>query len=288
MSLVIEATGPLALLEDLGRFGHGGLGISTSGAMDRRAHRLANRLVGNPEDLATLEVLMGGLRVRMAKHAILAVTGAPVSITVDGQPKPVLAPFGVRTGEVVTLGAPSQGLRSYLAVRGGIDVAPVLGSRSTDPTTGIGPAKVAVGDVLPIGPTPVTPVPVGDASHEVFRDGEITLRGVWGPRDDWFTDQARESFTRQTWETTAQGDRVGLRLTGTPLERAITGELKSEGVIRGSIQVPNNGEPLVFLADHPTTGGYPVIGVIADADVDKLAQARPGTRVRFVMERRRL
>lgn len=286
MSLVVEAVGPLVLVEDLGRPGYGPLGISTSGALDRRAHRLANRLVGNPESAATLEVLMGGLRVRAAAELTVAVSGAPVSVKVDGRPRAVLAPLRLTTGQVLELGVPPTGLRSYLAVRGGIAVDPVLGSRSTDPTTGVGPPRVAAGDVLPVGPRPAEPIPPGDASTAVTRPHELVLRAVWGPRDDWFTEESREAFARRTWEVTAEGDRVGVRLAGEPLERARDGELQSEGIVRGAIQVPRNGQPLVFLADHPTTGGYPVIAVVADADVDQLAQARPGTIVRFRPERR--
>ncbi|GAB3624162.1 biotin-dependent carboxyltransferase family protein [Mariniluteicoccus endophyticus] len=285
MSLAVDAVGPLVLVEDLGRHGYGHLGISPSGALDRRAHALANRLVGNPEDLATLEVLMGGLRVRGTRELTVALTGAPTPVTLDGVPQALLAPFRMQTGQLLALGVPEQGLRTYLAVRGGIDVAPVLGSRSTDPTTGVGPPRVAAGDVLPVGEPPATPIPRGDASMVVHRDGELTLRVVWGPRDDWFTQRARESFLHSVWETTAQGDRVGVRLAGEPLERARADELASEGIVRGAVQVPRDGQPLVFLADHPTTGGYPVIAVVVDADVDRLAQARPGTRVRFSLDR---
>lgn len=286
MSLVVEAVGPLVLVEDLGRPGYGPLGISTSGAMDRRAHRLANRLVGNREDAATLEVLMGGLRVRATTGMTVAVTGAPAPVTVDGRPRALLAPLRLEAGQVLALGAPTTGLRSYLAVRGGIAVGPVLGSRSTDPTTGVGPPRVTAGTELPIGPRPDQPVPSGDASSSIELPRDLVLRAVWGPRDDWFTEASRQAFAGATWEVTAEGDRVGVRLRGEPLERSREGELQSEGIVRGAVQVPRAGQPLVFLADHPTTGGYPVIAVVNDADVDLLAQARPGTIVRFRPERR--
>ncbi|GAB3708543.1 5-oxoprolinase subunit C family protein [Mariniluteicoccus flavus] len=289
MSLVVEAMGPLVLVEDLGRPGYGPLGISTSGALDRRAHRLANRLVGNPESLATLEVLMGGLRVRATADVTVALAGAPVPAKVDGRPRAFLAPWRLHTGEVLILGAPEHGLRTYLAVRGGIDVEPVLGSRSTDPTTGVGPPRVAVGDVLPVGARPEELIPGGDASTEVTHPHrDLLLRAIWGPRDDWFTAESRAAFARGVWEVTAEGDRVGVRLAGEALERAREGELASEGIVRGAVQVPRSGQPLVFLADHPTTGGYPVIAVVADTDADRLAQARPGTKVRFRMETRAL
>lgn len=286
MSLIVEAVGPLVLVEDLGRPGYGPLGISTSGAMDRRAHRLANRLVGNPEDAATLEVVMGGLRVRATADVTVAVAGAPAPVTVDGRPRALLAPVHVESGQVLALGAPALGLRSYLAVGGGIVVDPVLGSRSTDPTTGVGPPRVVVGTELPVGPRPEGPVPSADAASALQGARDLELRAVWGPRDDWFTPESREAFARTAWEVTAEGDRVGVRLQGEPLERSREGELQSEGIVRGAVQVPRTGQPLVFLADHPTTGGYPVIAVVADADIDLLTQARPGTRVRFRPERR--
>lgn len=288
MSLVVKALGPLALVEDLGRPGYGHLGVCPSGAADRASHRLANALVGNAEGAATLEVLLGGLRASVTTDAVIALTGAPAAVNVAGRPVAFGEAVHVRAGDDIAVGAPTHGLRTYLAVRGGFAVAPVLGSRSSDPTTGLGPAPVTVGDELPFGDDTAGDVPGVDAGTAFVRSGDLLLRAVWGPRDDWFTDEARAAFTAKAWEVSAEGDRVGVRLLGSALERSRVGELASEGLVRGAIQVPANGQPIVFLADHPTTGGYPVIAVTRDEDVDHLAQARPGTRVRFVCERRTL
>lgn len=286
MTLVVEAVGPLCLVEDLGRPGYGDLGVSTSGAADREAHALANRLVGNDADAATLEVLMGGLRVRAGRALTVALTGAPVAATVNGRPVSFLAPVHLDVGDVLGFGVPIAGLRTYVAVRGGIVTTTVLGSRASDPTTGLGGAPLRAGDELPIGTLPSTPIPDVDAGCTPTPTTGLTLRAVLGPRDDWFTEAALASFAGQVWEVTAEADRVGVRLTGQSLERGVHDELPSEGTVRGAVQVPKNGQPVVFLADHPTTGGYPVVAVIVDEDVDRLAQARPGTRVRFRCERR--
>lgn len=288
MSLVIDALGPLALVEDLGRPGYGDLGICPSGAADRASHRLANALVGNDVSAASLELLLGGLRAHVTRDTVVAFAGAPAPVTLDGRPVAFAEPIRVGAGSEIALAAPVHGLRTYLAVRGGLDVTPVLGSRSSDPTTGVGPPRVRVGDEFPVGTLVAGDIPCVDASTAFVRSGELLLRAVWGPRDDWLTDEARATFTSRAWEVSAEGDRVGVRLVGAALSRSRDGELASEGLVRGAVQVPANGQPIAFLADHPTTGGYPVIAVVRDEDIDHLAQARPGTKVRFVCERRTL
>ena len=288
MSLVIDALGPLALVEDLGRPGYGHLGIAPSGAADRASHRLANSIVGNDAAAATLEMLLGGLRAHVTRDVVVVFTGAPARVAINARPAAFGEPLFLRSGDEIALATPVHGLRTYLGVRGGIDAPAVLGSRSSDPTTGVGPRRLQVGDELAFGADIVGSIPCVDASTAFVRSGDLLLRAVWGPRDDWFTEAARAAFTASSWEVSAEGDRVGVRLLGSPLERSRSGELASEGLVRGAIQVPANGQPIVFLADHPTTGGYPVIAVVRDEDIDHLAQARPGTRVRFVCERRTL
>ena len=283
MSLVIDAVGPQVLVQDTGRFGYSNLAISASGAMDGTAHRLANRLVGNTETAATLEILMGGFRSHATEYATVALTGAAAEVTVNGRHRPMAAPLLLHPGDEVSVGQPSNGLRTYLAVRGGFDVPPVLGSRASDPTTGIGPAPVCAGDLLEIGALIADDVPQRVFVPPLHRTDVLELSGTWGPRADWFTPAARVRFTSSLWHVSAQTNRVGVRLEGGSLERSVTGELPSEGLVRGAVQVPANGEPLVFANDHPTTGGYPVIGVVDETSVDKLAQARPGTAVRFRM-----
>jgi len=279
--LEVLATGALALVEDLGRPGLAATGVGRSGAADRAALRLANRLVANAEDAAGLEVVFGGLAVRARGLLTVALTGAPAPADVDGTPVGHRAVLTLRAGQVLRLGTPPTGLRTYLAVRGGITVDPVLGSCSTDVLSGLGPEKLAPGDVLPVGPEPgavplVDVAPVADPPG-----GPVVLRAVPGPRADFLADPA--ALARATWTASSRSDRVGMRLEGDALERAGSGELPSEGLVRGSVQVPPGGEPVLFLADHPVTGGYPVAAVVLDADVDRAAQVRPGQQVRFVL-----
>ena len=285
-ALVVEAVGPLALVEDLGRPGHASVGVTGSGAADRRALRLANRLLGNAEGAAGVEVLLGGLAVRADGAVRVCVTGAPAPVLVDGRAAPLGAPLDLRDGQLLTLGMPSTGLRTYLAVRGGLAEPHVLGSASTDPTMGVGPDPLTPGRRLAVG-SPPDREPAADvdvAAPEPPPVTDVALRVVLGPRDDWFAPSAVDSLTSQPWAVTAESDRVGVRLAGPALDRAATGtarELPSEAVVRGAVQVPHSGQPLVFLADHPTTGGYPVVAVVVDDDTDVLAQLRPGERVRF-------
>ena len=277
----VTAVGPLALVEDLGRRGLGALGVPTGGAADRVAHRLANRLVGNPEDAATIELLLGGLELRAVADLLIAATGAPAPLAVAGRPVAWAAPVHVPAGARITVGVPGHGVRSYLAMRGGIAAEPVLGSRSGDPTTGLGPPPLRVGDALRVGPDPGGVVRSSDLTPAAHRWGGTSVRVVLGPADDWFDPAALARLTTTTWRVSSHSDRVGLRLDGGTLPRRRPGERPSEGVVRGAVQVPPSGEPLIFLADHPTTGGYPVIAVVVDDDTDLLAQCRPGDTVRM-------
>ncbi|GLZ43757.1 biotin-dependent carboxyltransferase family protein [Actinokineospora sp. NBRC 105648] len=280
-ALTVLATGPLALVQDLGRPGYGHLGVPPSGALDVPSLRLANRLAGNAEEAAGIECVLGGLRVRAETSCTVAVTGPSVPVLRNGHDVGSHAPVHLRVGDVVELGSPTAGLRSYLAVSGGIDVPPQLGSRATDVLSGIGPPPLRAGDVLPLG-TPVGP-PVGeDAVPPPSPSDHLTVPVVLGPREDWFTDPAAQ-LAGVVWAVSPESNRVGLRLLGEPLRRApgFEGELTSEGVITGAVQVPASGRPVIFLADHPTTGGYPVIGVVPTRYLADLAQARPGTKIRL-------
>lgn len=287
-SLVVEVVGPLATIQDLGRPGHAALGVTTSGAADRRALRLANRLVGNDEGAAAVEILLGGLVLRAGGPVTVSVAGAPTPLSVNGAAAPLCAPFDLGAGDRLAVGMPSSGLRTYLALGGGLVVERLFGSASSDPTTGLGPPPLEVGTRLEVGPAPRTvPVGVDALGPEGPRVSALVLRAVAGPRDDWFTPGAMATLTGSAWTVTADSDRVGVRLAGPSLDRRRPGELPSEGVVRGGVQVPASGQPLVFSADHPTTGGYPVIAVVLDEDTDALAQSRPGERVRFRLLRPR-
>ncbi|WP_017604825.1 5-oxoprolinase subunit C family protein [Nocardiopsis alkaliphila] len=280
--LEISATGPMTTVQDQGRFGHAALGVGRSGAADIRSHTLANRLLGNPSDAATLEVTLGGLCVRARGPVTVAVTGAEAPVRVDGRSVAINTVLHLPDHAELTLGTPSRGLRSYLAVRGGLDVPPVLGSRSTDVLAGLGPALVEPGDVLPVGPAPADFPHLDHAPVAPVGADQVELRIRFGPRQDWFTEQAHRTLLTGAYEVTSRSDRVGARLAGPVLERSREGELPSEGMVPGSLQVPPDGEPVLFLADHPVTGGYPVIAVVCSADLPEAAQARPGTRIRFV------
>ncbi|MGY1804269.1 biotin-dependent carboxyltransferase family protein [Blastococcus sp. SYSU D00922] len=278
--LTVLAPGPFATVQDDGRPGWASIGVTRSGAADRTAAALANRLVGNDDAAAVLEATAGGLRVRAGRTLLVAVTGAPAPVLVDDRPAPFAAPLTLRPGQVLVLGVPPVGLRTYLAVRGGVDVPPVLGSRSTDTLSGLGPAPLRPGDELPVG-TLTGAEPFVDVAPVRAPSSSPLLHVLPGPRRDWLAPEAWTALTGSGWTVTADSDRVGLRLSGPRLERAVTGELPSEGLVPGAIQVPPDGAPVLFLTDHPVTGGYPVLAVVATADLPAAAQLRPGDVVRF-------
>lgn len=288
-TLTVEQVGPGAATQDLGRSGYSDTGLGAAGAADRGAAALANRLVGNRPEAAVLEALLGSVALRADAHVVASVTGAVCPVQVeraDGSVRGaathevvLLAP-----GDVIRVGTATSGLRAYVAVRGGFAVPPVLGSRSWDSLARLGPAPVAVGDVLPVGDD-AAGWPVVDAVAPPLdrTPGEpAVLDVVAGPRDDWFAPDWRAVLTGQVHRVTQDSDRVGVRTTADrPLVRTVTRELPSEGVETGSLQVPPEGHPVLFLADHPVTGGYPVVAVLTPASVDRAAQLRPGDPVHF-------
>jgi KipI family sensor histidine kinase inhibitor len=299
--------GPLTTVQDLGRGGLAHLGVPASGAADAGSLRLANALAGNDENEACLEVTLGRLALRFGFDAEVALAGAPVAIrltsadassvrnsAVRNSAAPETGPefqtaFGVPAGSLLRLGAPAAGLRSYLAIRGGIAVPPVLASRSTDMLSGLGPPPLRPGQRLPVGPprsrpvsvTGHSPAPVYPAPSSAPSMG--ALRVITGPRDDWFTPAAMTALASGSYEVTAASNRSGLRLAGPPLRRTRERELPSEGMAAGSLQVSHDGQPILLLADHPTTGGYPVIGVVVSADLGLAAQLRPGQHIQFAV-----
>jgi biotin-dependent carboxylase-like uncharacterized protein len=278
-TLEILRTGPLAIIEDLGRTGQAHLGVGRSGAADRRSHKLANRLVANPDDRATVEVTFGGFSARVQGGDVdIAVTGADTNPTVNGIMFGTNSIHHVRDGQVIALGVPSSGLRTYLAVRGGICVQPVLGSRSYDVMSAIGPAPLRAGDRLSVGEHTSDYPELDQAPVAAITTRVVELWVVPGPRDDWLSDP--DALVHTEWVASERSDRVGMRLTGRPLKhRYPDRQLPSEGAARGAIQVPPNGLPVILGPDHPLTGGYPVAGVVVDEDIDKLAQVRPGQHV---------
>lgn len=281
MTLHVVRPGPLTTVQDLGRPGLAHLGVGCSGAADRPAHRLANRLLGNPEDAATLELTLGGLVVSTDAPLWVALTGAPAPARTGEGTIAGGTPAYLPAGATLTVGMPPAGLRSYLAVRGGVAAPPVLGSRATDVLSGTGPVPVAAGTTLDVGPAPGGWRPVVDHVPEPPVAEEPVLDLVLGPREDWLTEAALADLVGAVWEVSPDSNRVGVRLSGPRLERAREGELPSEGLVVGAVQVPPSGQPIVFLADHPVTGGYPVLAVLTAEALALAAQLRPGTRCRF-------
>ncbi|MFE2500517.1 5-oxoprolinase subunit C family protein [Streptomyces rubiginosohelvolus] len=281
--LYVVRPGALTTVQDAGRPGHAHLGVGRAGALDAPAARLANRLVGNPPDAAVLETTLTGCAVRPDRPVVAVVGGAGCRVTVDGRPVAWGAPVRVPAGAVLEAGPAGTGLRSYLAFAGGLVPDQVLGSRSADLLSGLGPAPLSEGDELPLGetssgspPPHVGPVPWPGAP------AELVLPVHPGPRHDWFTEAALRTLLTAAYRVSPHSNRIGLRTEGPPLERSRTEELPSEGMVLGAIQVPPDGRPVVFLNDHPTTGGYPVVGVVPERVLAAAAQAVPGTRLRFV------
>ncbi|MGB6007347.1 5-oxoprolinase/urea amidolyase family protein [Castellaniella sp.] len=286
-------TGLQTLIQDEGRPGLTRLGVSRSGALDRRSMRRANRLVGNPPGAPVLEHALGGLRLLCHGRAVMAVTGAtaPVVVTsASGMRLPAAAghPIVLNEGDELRIGRVRAGVRCYVAVAGGWAARPVLGSCATDILAGMGPEplrrgdRVSVGRLLPFEDGPVDDRPVSDEADALCAGDQVTFDVVLGPRDDWFDADTLRRLLSQDWVVTPQSNRVGMRLAGAePLVRARPGELPSEGTVAGALQVPPSGQPVLFLADHPLTGGYPVIAVVLSAQLDRLAQVPVGARLRF-------
>ncbi len=282
----VVRTGPLATVQDLGRPGLAALAVPPSGAADAASLIIGNRVVGNPDGAAGIELTLGRAMFRFPGGATIAVTGAAAEVKVAAEVVPSGVAIEVPADGLVSIGPPVAGLRSYLMIAGGITITPVLGSRSADLLSGLGSKPLKAGDLLPIGParasgTLATPVATPVATALPRRGEPVLLRVLGGPRLDWFESGALDELTAGTYTVAAASNRTGLRLDGARLSRATDAELPSEGMITGSLQVPLDGRPILLLADHPTTGGYPVIAVVTAADIGLAAQLRPGDAIKF-------
>jgi len=281
-ALRVEDPGPLATIQDRGRPGAGAMGISVSGAADRRAASLANRLVGSAHTAAVVEILLGPFRATALADRWIAVTGGLGAFRIDGRDADPHRAVFWPAGSALEIGPLVTGLRAYLAVRGGIDVSRAAGSRATDTLAGLGPAPLAVGDELPTGAEIAGEVPPIDAvAWTAPAPGDVILEVAPGPRADWFARDAARALVEGTWHVSSAADRIGVRLEGPPLARIRAGELPSEPMVPGALQVPPDGRPVVLGVDGPVTGGYPVVAVATADSLGRLAQARPGTRVRI-------
>ena len=279
-ALRILAPGAFATVQDLGRPGRAALGVARSGALDRAALRVANRLVGNAASAGGVEIVLGGFRAVAERDTWLAVTGALADLRIDGRAVDAYTPLLLPAGAELSIGVARAGARFVLAVRGGVAVPESLGSRATDVLASLGPPALRAGDVLHAG-EPEGPVRPVDAFPWSVPAATVEVSLAPGPRADWFVPAALRTLGDATWTVSGDADRVGIRLDGPTLARVRHDELPSEGMRPGAIQVPPHGRPVILLADGPVTGGYPVIAVVTDATLDRLAQARPGDRVRF-------
>ena len=295
----IDDAGLLTVFQDQGRSGYADLGVNGSGAVDRTSAYTANDVVGNGSSAAVLENV-GGMKLTALVDSVIAVTGAETPITSTNMLGTVTShlmatPIQVRAGWTLTVGAPTVGMRSYIAARGGFATHQVLGSSSTDMLSGLGPDAVQPGDVLSIGSleetsvrrATVNPIRIGPhGTDETATDGNHgVVRCILGPRDDWFDESEQRRFAETKWTVRGNSNRIGLRLAPPagqePLARSREGELQSEGMTGGCVQVPPNGEPVVFLADHAVTGGYPVIATVIPEDLDIAGQLPPGGTLTF-------
>jgi biotin-dependent carboxylase-like uncharacterized protein len=297
VSLVVVKPGPLASVQDLGRYGHRQLGICPGGALDAVALTLANRLVGNADGAAGLELTMGSCEIRFEQPTRIALAGESFGARLDGMPLPPCWSVAVSAGQTLRLGGAASGerpgLRSWVAVAGGVDVPPVLGSRSTDLKAGFGGLEgraLRKGDRLAVGASAldesqrsrrafgVRAPDAGDAPGE-----PITLRVLPGPEAEQFLQAARKQLHAEPWRITPQSNRMGSRLTGPELKRKRgSSDMLSAGVVPGTIQVPPSGQPIILMGDAQTTGGYPRIAVVIRADLWKLAQAPLGGLLQLV------
>ncbi|PYE23605.1 KipI family sensor histidine kinase inhibitor [Rhizobium sp. PP-CC-3A-592] len=291
VSFTVLAAPMPALFQDTGRFGQTGQGVSSAGALDQGAFHAANRVVGNPPGATCLEIALGGFSVAVSGRTVIGVAGAPCPIEIrdaEGRVQQVetYRPISLEPGDAVTLGQAPKGMRSYLAVRGGFDVTPVLGSTSTDTLAVVGPDPVTRGAVLKVNADTSDLTSVSLEETPAFAhpgsDDVVTLDVVMGPRSDWFTQAGIDTLSSQLFRMTPQSNRVGIRLSGDiPLERKDKAELPSEGTATGAIQVPHSGQPVLFLADHPLTGGYPVIATVAEYHLDLAGQIPVNAHIRF-------
>lgn len=284
--LEVEDAGLLTLYQDLGRPGFGDLGVTPSGAADRGAAATANIAVGNQRTATVLENV-GGMELRALTDTVVCVTGARTRILYNDYPVQLAKPILMTAGSHLVIQPPVLGFRNYIAVRGGIVAESELGSAATDILSGLGPDPVRTGDVIGVLPFThtMTDAQLSNPLRIQGKPGktEGVLRCIRGPRDDWFAEEELARFVDTEWTVTTESNRVGLRLANdeVTLERNRDGELPSEGMVAGSVQIPPNGKPVVFMRDHAVTGGYPVIATVVKEDIDIAAQLPPGARVRF-------
>lgn len=284
MGFVTENPGVLTTIQDEGRYGYEQFGMSPAGPMDGTAFRTANILVGNPEGESALEATVLGPTLRFDQDNVIAVTGADMAPALNGQPCPMYQAVAVKAGDRLALGAAKTGCRAYIAFAGGLDVPQVMGSRATALQNKVGGyqgRKLAKGDAvgfrapnpsLPLPRTTPVPAPAGK---------EVTIRVVLGPQDDAFTEEGVKTFLSQPYAVSKDFDRMGCRLEGPVIQHKTDGNIISDGMVTGAIQVPTSGQPIIMLAERQTVGGYTKIATVISADLPLVGQCKTGDVIRF-------
>jgi antagonist of KipI len=286
MSVIhVQAPGLLTTVQDLGREGFGPLGVSPSGAADSISLRLGNRLVANPEGAAGLEMTFLGGTFLFPEGAVLALVGADFGSTLDGAIVNSWTAFEALPGQTLRVGSASSGARCYLCVQGGIAVKPLLGSASTHLLSGLGGFEgrpLRKGDVVHMGSATKSFRKRKLAPRlQTYLSARLVLRVTAGPQSDWFTESSLRSFYASTYRVGEQSNRMGLRLEGAPVTQSSGGEMITEGVSLGAVQVPHGGMPIILFVEQQTTGGYPKICNVISADLHCVGQLRPHDEIRF-------
>ncbi len=283
MKLKILSPGPLSSIQDLGRFGYLDTGFSPNGAMDTASLKNANLLVGNAPDEGAVEMTLMGITAEFTCDTVIALTGADMEPKRNGISIPMYRSISVKRGDILSMGMAKTGLRSYLAVAGGFDLPLVMGSLSTNLKCGFGGLegrKLAVGDEIPLKRS-VSDFSPRNMSGSHITDGVQTIHVLLGPQDDYFTQKGIDTFLNTEYTVSAQSDRMGIRLDGEAIENRSGVDIISDGIVTGAVQIPNSGTPIVMMADRQTTGGYAKIATVVFSDLKRMAQLKPGSRLRF-------
>ena len=286
MAIIIENPGLLTTVQDEGRFGYGQFGVTPSGPMDAESFQIANLLVGNPPGESALEATVLGPSFRTTEAALMAITGADMSATLNGAPIPMNRAISLPAGSEVKLQAAKNGSRTYIAFYGGFDIPPVMGSRATSLQCHIGGLegrKLEKGDVLPLRSVCDLPENLSRrcVSHRIRRKKENTIRVILGPQEDFFTKEGLAAFLGTPYTVSKDFDRMGCRLEGQAIRHKTDGNIISDGIVNGAIQVPTTGQPIIMLAERQATGGYTKIATVICADLPVIGQCLPGDILRF-------
>lgn len=285
MKMTVISPGPLTTIQDAGRFGYMSTGFSQNGAMDAYSMKIANILVGNTPGEGVLEMTMMGVSVQFDCDAVIALTGADMSPEINGEPIEMYEALQVKNKDILTMKSSLKGMRAYLAVAGGFDLPLVMGSMSTNLKCALGGfegRKLKKGDELPLRQS-MNLAFLGNRKAEKKNDFKqnITVRVILGPQDDFFTGEGLETFLGTEYTVTDKSDRMGVRLDGEKIESKNGVDIISDGIAFGSVQIPASGTPIIMMADRQTTGGYAKIATVISVDLKLIAQAKPGTKIRF-------